>query len=218
MEYSNRKEKFIRFFCTILLLSIIYILWFSVVEKWLYQYSGFRQITNQNLIFTLAPKRGVFFLFLSACFITPVLEEILFRAPVIFSPKNISLFIGGVSYIIITKTLHINSWKILFLIGAISGVFIYKIWSTFLIKKEIKILTTKKMIVVFTIITSLIFGAVHTLNYSEVNIYSLILTIPIVFSGFGFAYIRIKNGLIWSIVLHSMHNLPLAIVLSIDKL
>jgi len=73
-----------------------------------------------------------------------------------------------------------------------------------------KFLQKKGITITLLIVSSLLFGVSHALNYgtlSEINLVILLLTIPRIFSGSIYGIFKIKNGITWSIGLHALRNL-----------
>lgn len=93
--------------------------------------------------------------------------------------------------------------------------FICFILCSFILKCNINyfILFFKKKYTLLFYISALVFGLVHIPNFSqslpgELRIFSIIFILPQFFVGVFTAYLRIRLGLSWSILLHTCFNLP----------
>jgi uncharacterized protein len=65
--------------------------------------------------------------------------------------------------------------------------------------------------------SAILFGAIHVFNYSFTSqtnkLLVPLLVLPQLFGGMALAYVRLKYGLLWSFVLHGIHNLVLTIAI-----
>lgn len=71
---------------------------------------------------------------------------------------------------------------------------------------------------------ALVFGYIHIFNYeinTNVILFSPLLIAPQIFMGLYFGFIRVKFGLTWSVLMHSLYNLilitPYFIAITYDK-
>ncbi len=111
--------------------------------------------------------------------ILPVIEELIFRLPLVYKHNFIAIFLNK-----ITKGKFRNFW-----------IRFYK----------------------YIFYTSVIlFGLLHFLNLEDYRVIAIllipILTISQLFGGFLLGFLRIKIGLIWSIIAHSSFNLTLFLI------
>jgi len=134
--------------------------------------------------------------------ITPILEEFLFRSFLYPQKKHISAFIFSLTFFLLNYFLIDYflikiplSFIFCFLFQLSSFQINYKWYSK-----------NNRSIVYFS---SIIFGLVHITNYqlTQTTIYmSPLFFAPKILSGFSLAFMRIKYGLVYSILLHSAYN------------
>ena len=95
-----------------------------------------------------------------------------------------------------------------------SFILILLIWSFYFFYTKAgliqEIIESNFKILVF--ISLLAFSAIHILNYNfkefnlAIMLASVVLVLPHFFTGYILTFVRIKNGLIWSIALHGLNN------------
>lgn len=147
-------------------------------------------------------------MFISMIILSPVLEEILFR--LILKPRFRNVLIFSVfSGVLAINFLFIES----FILG-IPLLILSIVSFTILIDKKYfrkaQIYFLKHFSIIFYMI-SIIFGFVHVTNYEPFN-YKLVLILPILISplvlaGILLSFIRMKFGIGYSMLMHSMINL-----------
>lgn len=158
------------------------------------------------------------FLFLSTVILAPFIEELFFR--LVLKPKYLN-------------------WLILSIFsGILTAIFIYK--KIFLLLIPFSILTIIEFIFLlnrksfrrmqifflnhfcfFFYLSSLLFGLLHVTNYEPFN-YKLIILMPILVSpivvvGIILGFIRMKFGIWYSMLMHSMINLIAFLVFLVGK-
>ncbi|EAZ79435.1 CPBP family glutamic-type intramembrane protease [Algoriphagus machipongonensis] len=187
----------------------LYIIFFtSLFNFFLKEFTGSSYLTKiERVFFSEFNLFGILSSFAAFCILTPVLEELSFRA--VFS-KNKELVKLGFSFFLVVFVfkvleyfLNINFWIDITLTYLIAV-------SIYLISKNISIdqeLLKRKRIIIL-IISSLIFGIFHSgLNYQfNSPLFLLISIIPYIFSGFIFGIVAIRYNVIHSIILHSLIN------------
>lgn len=170
-------------------------------------------ITNQTSN-TLA-ERSTAMMFLFPVIIGPILEEIGFRLSLKFSRINMSLTSSVLTYFILSDILDVNYYfttnYLLIRISAsiLTGVFIYFLF----VNKKIQVLiknfwnaNSKLILYLF----AFVFAFWHITNFGSVkDLYFLmpILTIPQLIYAFTFSFIRLRIGVFYSIIVHSLFNL-----------
>lgn len=209
-KYNNIFIKLKRLFVTILVIIAAYSLYFLILEKNAYKCSDFNLYRDYLRNFFIG--KSILFLITIPTIITPIFEEMLFRSWLVITPRNITLFIGSMPYFIFKVLLNFP-WYIELIIGVCTGFILYKISSSVLSRFSFNAITNNFYLILLVIFSSTIFGLAHVFNYPEINMCSITLVIPQIITGFGLAYIRVKNGLNWSIALHSLNNLPATILL-----
>jgi len=139
-------------------------------------------------------------------FLAPIYEEIFFRSLLIFNKKTILLFITN-SLILILITYYYS--KITYMVIILSFTLFFL--SILFIYDIVSIQTfVKSHIAKLYFISSILFGIMHIFNFSGNLIYLILFGVllagPQIFLGFILGYIRIKNGLIYSIIFHVLVN------------
>lgn len=126
---------------------------------------------------------------------TPIIEEIVFRSLLVINNLSILLFFN---------IFLIPVWKFYF---SSNTSFILSICSAFIFN-QLNILKVKEKINLALIyLSSFAFGILHVESFSNITLYDLQIVIPKIFVGFLLAMIRIKFGLLFSIISHSFINL-----------
>jgi membrane protease YdiL (CAAX protease family) len=153
-----------------------------------------------------------FTIILSSLIVAPILEEFMCRSVLKPNSTTISIFLASLLIFPFSYLLHVSG-NIKILIFALIFPIAY-ITSKVIFKKYSYIdsyTATNKVTVALLIISSIIFGLNHINRYEEITLTTILLCSPHILTGFIFGYIRLKNGLIWSIILHFLSNLPLVI-------
>ncbi|MBU1372132.1 MAG: CPBP family intramembrane metalloprotease [Bacteroidetes bacterium] len=147
----------------------------------------------------------------------PILEEITFRLPLKINKINIFLSAIGFYFLFVVPIYSIN--KILILNELIKFLFfvtfIFCFCFYFLSNRYLKIISSRYYTFFFYFL-SILFGFLHMTNFIDGVPDYLVFLAPIftfhqVIAGISLGYIRIRNGLFWSIILHCIFNLPPAI-------
>ncbi len=143
--------------------------------------------------------------FLYVVMVGPVLEEILFRSWLKFKIINILLFAGVLIFLFLINIGH--KPYVVFVTGTLLFVF----FSTLHLFKQENIASfIQKHFKFFFYASSLGFGLVHATNFTGhpwlILALSPILAGPQIVLGFLLGYIRMKNGLVYSILLHMLVN------------
>jgi membrane protease YdiL (CAAX protease family) len=149
--------------------------------------------------------------FISTIFIAPILEELVFRYGLTYKNKEflISLFFSIIAFIY-------WQYPIIEVINKAVFIFIFYL----LINGLLFFINFKEKQLFGIYFSSIIFGLVHIGNYDTClasAILIIINTIPQMFAGFCLAKLRLKSGIIYSIILHILINLiALGISLAMD--
>jgi membrane protease YdiL (CAAX protease family) len=139
--------------------------------------------------------------------IAPFFEELLMRLYLVFTKKNLivllfSCFGFALFFFLKGNDLRFILFIILFLLVGI--ILIKFIWSKSFIIKYFKY---------FFYSTAILFGIFHIFNFNGITMMNFfwtpILVLPQIIMGFLFGYIRVTYGLFYSILIHSMVNLPI---------
>ena len=151
--------------------------------------------------------KNKWFLYLIPCLLVPVVEELSCRLFLKKSLINSYISLSLITFILIllfqNRKMYSLDWYVLNTL-----IFSFFIWlSLFLFQKYFaKIKITDRTIFYGS---AILFSLLHLSNYSfqinELPKY-LFLIIPQFFSGLLYGYIRVTNGITYSILLHSLHN------------
>ena len=187
----------------------------------------FQKILNENVAsidFTIyeskqqqnAFQKNPIELFFSLVLVMPILEELVFRTLIKPNKSDLLLFPCGVIGLALVLTLGSQfTWYYTYAGIAVLMIGIFLLLKSKLFEKKFllqtaKFLQKKGIMITLLIVSSLLFGVSHALNYgafSEINLVILLLTIPRIFSGSIYGIFKIKNGITWSIGLHALRNL-----------
>lgn len=137
--------------------------------------------------------------------LAPIVEEVCFRAILKNDKFSISIFIVGILYLFLLKLILIKNEHIIFIL-----LFCYLVFNTLLKALNIQFRQYKRNELRFLVLIScFFFGMAHILNYeiSWQNSFSFFFIFtPYFFSGVILSMLRLKFGLFYSILSHSIWN------------
>ena len=158
--------------------------------------------------------KNKWFLYLIPCLLVPVIEELSCRLFLKKSLINSYISLSLITFILILLLQNRKIYSLdLYVLNTL--VFSFFIWLLlFSFKKYfVNIKITDRTIFYGS---AILFSLLHLSNYSfqinELPKY-LFLIIPQLCSGLIYGYIRVKNGMIYSILLHSIHNTILMFII-----
>jgi len=195
---------FIFFIISILIFDVFFILGIS--------FFNFENI-NTN-IGGLEFYKNKWFLYLIPCLLVPVVEELSCRLFLKKSLINSYISLSLITFILILlfqgRKIYTLDWYVLNTL-----VFSFFIWlSLFLFEKYFAKIKINDRTIFYG--SAILFSLLHLSNYSfqinELPKY-LFLIIPQFFSGLLYGYIRVANGITFSILLHSLHNTILIFII-----
>lgn len=193
-----KMKKSLRYFFYTILIVIFY---FIIKEAFGFETPNFEKNKPQNK----------FLFIIESLLIIPILEELLTRCYLNLKLRN--LIISFLTCIILYIIAIIKDYD--FLLISLPFLFIYLLLLIFLVK--INSLNTKnynKNLIVF--LGAIFFAILHLNKINDLNYYNLLVYIGLIPSfiiGIGLGYVRLKLGLIYSIFLHSLYNLPANLIL-----
>jgi membrane protease YdiL (CAAX protease family) len=137
----------------------------------------------------------------------PFIEELLFRLPILkhnyyFLIPSLLLLLGVGGYLVTEQ------FGFIFILGYSTYLFLayrfYKERDSF----------PKSVVVVNMIISSIVFGVLHLYNFNfeevALDVSGILFCVrsftPLIFAGLGFALIRLRLSVYWSMIAHSMYN------------
>ncbi|MEW5846829.1 MAG: CPBP family glutamic-type intramembrane protease [Bacteroidota bacterium] len=156
-------------------------------------------ITQKQLNLELLPK------IVLALFIGPIIEELLFRLILIINKRNLIIF-SSLAIILATYSLLKSNYFYSIILFTLSILVVSSLSKSL----EIRSIITKYFSAYFYAIT-IIFGLMHFKNYNGIEgflyLWIPFLVFPQILMGVFFGYIRIKFGIIYSIIFHMIINL-----------
>jgi len=205
---QSLKELFVVLGYAMLALFINYV-FVSLTDLLIKSTAGFSFLEAINHVQKLASgeKKVIFFLVFA-----PIVEELIFRLPLKISKQNI--FIAMIA----AYSLFYLSHKSLTTIITLRELFRFSVFVTvsfavvFSLKEQFLSRLLNKYFGVYFYSLTVVFGLLHVANFLSLVPENLIFIAPLfalhqVIVGFFLGYLRIKNGLIWCILLHFMFNL-----------
>lgn len=202
-------------------LYILFFITIGILSTWVPELKagGYEDTTLKKLV-----QENPFRLFMLACIVAPIVEEMMFRTLIKPSHNHLILFMCSWPVFIglrfFPRDIH---WGVVL---AFSAVLLFALF--YIVKHLITETTTQRLrtflhrhVTPVLIIVSLIFGLVHINNYVDnfvINLALITLIVPRIISGFLMGWIKIKNeGLIWSIALHFMNNAFVVAIILLTK-
>jgi hypothetical protein len=175
-------------------------------------------ISQNPTLFIFFQMNGIIYGILQICLISPITEELGFRACMKYSHINFSLliafflfFFSKILFYLVFDDPYVIDKKVFFwLISFITGMYIYfKLKKKKEVSNMISIFWLKNPKIIFFFLT-ITFSSLHIFNFElNINLFFFfpILILPHFISGIFFGYIRLKYGIFYSIILHSMINI-----------
>ena len=214
-------EKSKRYDYLIYCLFLYFFLVFALL--WIFKYVDELFGLPPHKVFDYVSNEKVHVIVLQMLILGPILEEITFRLPLKFTPLNLSLSLGGLSYFLIstfTKTKFysvelITGFKLitsLFLVYTMHKLISLQKWN--LILKNIWVNHQLKLIY----LSIMIFGLIHLNNMQELS-RKHILLFPILISpqlliAFFASYLRVLCGFKYAVLFHMGVNfIPVMLLL-----
>ncbi len=164
----------------------------------------------------LTDTYGPYFSIVLIIIVFPILEELGFRGwfseNIFLTSVSLTVSLFYFLYVVliiliptIIPTERVHRFLFIFLALPFGFIFFYRHFLS--IRRSIEL--RHSWLVIISIIT---FSCVHAFNYpitefnSKTALAMILILLPYPFSGFIYTYVRIKNGLAWSIALHIMNN------------
>ncbi|SOD19821.1 type II CAAX prenyl endopeptidase Rce1 family protein [Pedobacter xixiisoli] len=205
------KEVLVKDFAALFLLD----LFFSVLIVGLFYILLHFKIIREHESADLLKEYGILGTLIIACFFAPILEEIFFRWHLRDLHGSIYFTFLSVSGLIVSQ---INGSLLQFSI--VLAALISAAFTISFLKKKGKFYSVRiwrKSYPFLFYYTAIIFGLIHLSNFKDLTITDptfLIYIASQTFGGLSLGYIRIKHGLVYSILFHACFNLA-AVSLSI---
>ncbi len=205
------KEKvfiFFKIFALLYVLIIITGILMTFLDEFILKKAG---VSIHQLIINQQSKHNsglsIYWNFFRSCLIAPIIEETIFRLPLKLNKWNIAISLSTFSLFFFNDITASNLFTYYSLFRIISAILILVFF--YHVKKEFKLSKTNFQIY-FLILTS-VFALIHIFNFYKVIPVNLILisflyVFPQFYLGLFCGYLRLKNGFLWSIFLHSIYN------------
>ncbi len=138
--------------------------------------------------------------------LAPIYEEVLLRLLLVFSKRNIAIFISCCALLLIYLCIKSSPKFLIFstLIIVISILYLYYNQCFDFINSHFKL---------FFYFSALLFGLIHIFNFTGITGYNLIFTpllvLPQIFMGFILGYIRVNYGFRYGVLFHSIVNVSI---------
>jgi hypothetical protein len=160
--------------------------------------------------------------YLMVCIGAPLLEETICRLPLSFKPAHIAISLSLATLFALgfkLQPVYLTSGA--FLVPMLIAAAVYGILQTYLgnqnhYSPQRLSLNKKRGFIIFSI---LVFGFIHIGNYQPLNYHVWFLyplyVIPQILMGWGLSYVRLRNGVLYSMLMHSLINtIPFLLYLS----
>lgn len=146
----------------------------------------------------------------------PLIEESVFRLPLDFKKMHLLISTSIICFFFVGE-----KYKFFSLYSFQTWIKIIAILSVFIIFRRInreKIETYKEKYQGFCFyVIALSFGLLHITNFynilpENVKFFSFLFVLPQIFLGIFIGFVRLKNGFLWGLLMHSIFNLPTILV------
>lgn len=211
LKLSRDKNSLKKDFLWLLVIDIIFAIFIALIFMFLIEFKLIKEYKTQDLL----KEYGVLTSFIFACICAPLLEEFIFRwhlrkryATIYFVFLSVA---GIIIYFIDASWINFLVFLISFIIAALIISYYVKQSQT---KKHI---LWKRLYPIVFYFSALIFGFVHLSNFQGLTIQDpafIIYMSSQTFGGLSLGYLRVKYGLMYSILSHSCFNL-IALILTI---
>ncbi|WP_372756210.1 type II CAAX prenyl endopeptidase Rce1 family protein [Labilibaculum sp.] len=212
MKIQNKKHiVFGSVFCYNILIKAVFI--FII---YLFFFKNGIPFLKSDFELSLMKREGKITFVVFALVLAPIFEELLTRSWLVINNKTICLFISAIGYyVVLLSCSGISFWYrvlcsiivftvVFFLVRPIINKYTYELiqWSS------------KSNIYLLQIVSAVLFGVLHIMRCDTEGAALFVRTMEYIMIGFGFGYLRIKNGLNWSILFHSANNfIPVVLTL-----
>jgi hypothetical protein len=139
--------------------------------------------------------------------LAPILEELIMRLLLVFTKRNLVLFLSINIMLLLVFFFRDNNIKFFLFL------FLILLFSVILINYNPCRLYFIKYFKSFFYFIAILFGLIHIFNFNGITILNFIWTpliiIPQIIMGFLFGYIRVTYGFIYAVICHALINLPI---------
>lgn len=172
---------------------------------------------NSGSISNLLQKSGLWGMLFSFLIYAPVIEECIFRSWINLKSHSLSVWVSAFVFFGIEKALKV---KPPFIILELSFVFLCYLLFRYLFKRvNYRFEPSIFLTYVTLIVSSILFGLLHARNYNEINLYLILFVLPHqLIGGFILGVVRLRVGLVGSIITHSIFNLTIILLFYISTI
>ena len=146
--------------------------------------------------------------------VAPIMEELAYRIGLIFSKRNLTITVIGITYYILRYTSEFGRIYCIMIAFAI-GLILYLSLNQKMIELLSDFWKNNRIKVFYGLI--FIFAFIHLVNYDitpELILFSFIVVLPRIVAGFIYSYARLSSGIFLAIFVHSLNNgLPILILM-----
>ena len=168
----------------------------------------------------LLDQMSLWKIFILAVIIAPIFEEILFRY---YLTKPVLIFIAIPTIIALgslimysTGLLNLFAFILFLIVSSLSLLLLF--WKSVNLIEHLKIWYQDKFAYVFYL-SAVLFAFIHIYNFHDMMpwYYTPILVFPQFFIGLYLGYLRVRNGLSYSILVHAINNAIPMILLAVGE-
>ncbi|RDV11862.1 CPBP family intramembrane metalloprotease [Pontibacter diazotrophicus] len=193
---------------------------FSALLSQILKVSGIMPNFRNLAVPSLLKSYNIFIVYTIIVVIAPIIEELAFRALLIFSKFNLVISSGFLFYILIASFVGngylFNTATYYKIAGSIvTALLVNEVLSKENIYNNIKTIWENFFPVVFYT-SAAIFAYLHLFNFGTVKLekvlFSPIIVLPFFIYAIALGFVRIKLGLLWAVLLHVMLNFFVRII------
>ncbi len=192
-------------------IMFIIILFLSLIQLLLSHWEIIDPIKSQGMVPSYMKSMSTFQIILEIAFLAPLLEETAFRGPLQYNPTLFKIALFSLSYLIICRIADLNFYELsLPTTGVLAISSLYLLISKKIIIRIIHYLKKGFFRTCLIWCSAFAFGLWHYYNFdfSQSNFLTIIVyLLPFMLNGLLLSYVAIKNGLLWSFILHVVNNL-----------
>lgn len=183
-----------------------------IIQSYFLQYFSFEIPANK--VNQRHENEGIFKTILFSCILIPIVEELIFRNSLKYSTLRISISLAFISFFFLSNMTPLSQFllKIHFTVKFSTIFMFFFIFYKKIFNNKLRHLTYNfwnnyPVLVFYTSFIS--FGFIHILNFkieSNLFIFTPIIVLPQLTIGIVLGYSRLKYGLFFSIIAHSIYN------------
>lgn len=190
------------FVCVVLILIFV----ITPIDLFVTRYLHYESIIKLIHVNSVKIEKEKFYIVL---IIVPLLEEILFRLPLVINKINLSILGAFSTYLILGgKVINFKTWNYEFFLPLIVGILVFSIIYFFAPNIFLSYLKQKNSLIIA--ISTIGFGLIHINNIHnlrwELTLLYPFFVLPQMIFGYYIANLRLKYGFFWGLLLHAIIN------------